>query len=144
MISTSVRSTRRSTPCVLGCSGPMFTNISSVRTSNSTMVWSCAGGVAVAMLSSTAANAVVLQRELVVLAQRVPHPVLGQENAAQVGVAGEPDAGQVVNLVLVPVGGPPDARHRRHLRQLARLVVLPARQQHLEDEAVPVRETLQV
>ena len=34
-ISPSVRSTNRSTPCVLGCCGPMLTSISSVRTSNS-------------------------------------------------------------------------------------------------------------
>src|SRR5947209_3331406 len=48
MISPSVRSTRRSTPCVLGCCGPMLTSNSSVRTSNSTTVGSC-GGVAVAI-----------------------------------------------------------------------------------------------
>src|SRR3990172_6037268 len=34
-IPPSVRKTSRSTPCVLGCCGPMFTSISSVRTSNS-------------------------------------------------------------------------------------------------------------
>src|SRR5437868_12166200 len=48
MISPSVRNTSRSTPCVLGCCGPMLTNISSVRTSNSTIVGSC-GRVAVAI-----------------------------------------------------------------------------------------------
>src|SRR3954463_6219868 len=40
--SPSVRRTRRRTPCVLGCCGPMLTSISSVRTSNSTIVWSLA------------------------------------------------------------------------------------------------------
>src|SRR5262245_48244922 len=49
MISPSVRSTRRSTPWVLGCCGPMLTSISSVRTSNSMMVGSCVGVVAVAI-----------------------------------------------------------------------------------------------
>ena len=47
MISPSVRRTRRSTPWVLGCWGPMLTSISSVRTSNSTTVGSWS--VAVAM-----------------------------------------------------------------------------------------------
>src|SRR4051812_28096153 len=133
MISPSVRSTSRSTPCVLGCCGPMLTSISSVLTSNSTIVWS--GAETVAIKPSTAADAVILQRELVILAQRVPHPVLGQQNAAQVGVAGEPDAGQVVDLALVPVGTGPERHDRRHLGQFAGLVALPARQQHLDDEA---------
>src|SRR4051794_15531058 len=44
MISPSVRRTSRKTPWVLGCCGPMLTSISSVRTSNSTMVGSCRGG----------------------------------------------------------------------------------------------------
>src|SRR5262245_20581746 len=54
MISPSVRSTRRSTPCVLGCCGPMLTSISSVRTSNSMTVGSLVGAVAgaVAMVGS--------------------------------------------------------------------------------------------
>src|SRR5438045_3030926 len=41
MTSPSVRSTSRRTPWVLGCCGPMFTSISSVRTSNSVIVGSC-------------------------------------------------------------------------------------------------------
>src|SRR5438270_11345300 len=43
MISPSVRSTSRNTPCVLGCCGPMLTSISSVRTSNSITVGSSGG-----------------------------------------------------------------------------------------------------
>src|SRR5689334_7755010 len=152
--SPSVRSTSRSTPCVLGCCGPMLTSISSVRTSNSITVGSWE---AVAMIvsgqekkeegerrkdesgspsldlsfilpplsfDSTATDAVVFQGELVVLAQRVAHPVFRQEDAAQVRVAGEPDAGQVVNLALVPVGRSPEGGDRRHLGQLARLVAI--------------------
>src|SRR5947209_8687534 len=126
--SPSVRSTRRSTPWVLGCCGPMLTSISSVRTSNSTTVGCWA--VAVAMTSFcadlTAANAVVFQREFIILAQRVSDPILREQDAAQVRVAVEPDAGQVVHFALMPVGGPPERRDRRDLRQLARLVVLPA------------------
>src|SRR6266852_2345859 len=48
--SPSVRSTRRSTPCVLGCCGPMLTSISSVRTSNSMMVGSLRTAAALLML----------------------------------------------------------------------------------------------
>src|SRR5437899_2147967 len=53
MTSPSVRSTSRSTPWVLGCCGPMLRSISSVRTSNSTIVGSAVetffGSVAVAI-----------------------------------------------------------------------------------------------
>src|SRR4051812_6468045 len=108
MTSPSVRSTSRSTPCVLGCCGPMLTSISSVRTSNSTIVWSSGSVLAVAMVLSTP-DAVVFERKLVVLAERMADPVLGQQDAAQVGVAREPDAAEVVHLALVPVRGRPDA-----------------------------------
>src|SRR5579872_882780 len=108
MASPSVRSTSRNTPCVLGCCGPMLTSISSVRTSNSMTVGS--GAVTVAMQSpgivedrSATADAVVFQRVFVVLAQRMADPVVGQKDARQVRVAGEPDAGQVVDLAFVPV-----------------------------------------
>src|SRR5262245_16558251 len=60
---------------------------------------------------------VILQRELVVLAERVALPVLREQNPRQVRVAGEPDAAQVVGLALVPVGRLPQARHGRHLGQ---------------------------
>ena len=51
-------------------------------------------GVMTIALGLPSPDAVVFQRELVVLAQRMADPVLGQQDAAQVGVAGEPDAGQ--------------------------------------------------
>src|SRR5213596_168427 len=68
MTSPSVRSTNRSTPCVLGCCGPMLTSISSVRTSNSMTVWS--GFVTVAMGS--------LQRRLYT-ANRISSRVLAEK-----------------------------------------------------------------
>src|SRR5512137_1496992 len=49
---------------------------------------------------------------LVVLAQRVADPVVGEHDPAQVGVAGEGDAEEVVDLPLQPVGGLPDALDR--------------------------------
>src|SRR5437868_5035368 len=80
---------------------------------------------------SAAPDAVVFERELIVFPQRVPDPIVCQQDARQLRVAGEPHAAQVVDLALVPVGRAPQPRHRRHLRQLTRLVALPARQQQL-------------
>ena len=57
--------------------------------------------------SSSAANAVVFEREFVILAQGVPDPVLRQEDTGQIGVPGEPNTGQVVHFALVPVGRRP-------------------------------------
>src|SRR5262245_52457001 len=99
----------------------MLTSISSVRTSNSTTVWSVARGVTVAIGFSklTPADSVVFQRKFVVFSQRMADPVLGEQDARQVGVAGEPDAGQVIDLAFVPVSGAPQRRDGRHLGQLA-------------------------
>ena len=90
------------------------------------------------------ANSVIFQRHLVVFPQRMPDPIFRAEDAPQIRMAGEVHAGQVVDLALVPIGRAPDAGHRRHLRQLARLVVLPARQNHLQHEAVLVLHAEQV
>src|SRR5512132_2686261 len=98
--SPSVRSTSRSTPCVLGCCGPMLTSISSVRTSNSTMRGS---SVAVDMAELLvvscplsvvlpAPDPVVLQRHLVVFPQGVADPIFRAQDPPQVGMAGEVDA----------------------------------------------------
>src|SRR5207237_7837460 len=51
-----------------------------------------------------------LAKRDVVLAQRKPLPALWHEDAAQVGVAIEPDAEQVPGLPFVPVGSGPDRR----------------------------------
>src|SRR5262245_52461223 len=134
-ISPSVRSTSRSTPCVLGCCGPILTSISSVRTSNSTTRGSSSAvtiRVQGSGFGSATTNAVVFQRHLVVLAERVAFPVLGAEDAAEVGVASEIHAREVIDLSLVPVGGAPDVANRRHFWQFAGRVILPPRQHHLQ------------
>src|SRR5581483_6393184 len=140
MTSPSVRSTRRSTPWVLGCCGPMLTSISSVRTSNSMTVGSgvprvtrlvIGSSVTVAIYQSpvppraessrrvlsarledsarggtwlSSPNPVIFQRELVILPQWVPDPILGQQHPPQVRVPREPHPAQVVHLAFVPVG----------------------------------------
>src|SRR5204862_1011729 len=55
----------------------------------------------------------------IVLAQRVPFPVVGQHDAAQVGMVAEVDAEQVERLALEPVGRAPHCRDRVNLRIFA-------------------------
>src|SRR5919107_532662 len=66
--------------------------------------------------SSQAVRLVAAQRE--VLAERVPLPVVGQEDAAQVRVTVEDDAEHVERLALVPVGRAPDGNDGRDVRVL--------------------------
>src|SRR5262247_1621963 len=99
MTSPSVRSTRRSTPCVLGCCGPMLTSISSVRTSNSTTRGSSrVRGMAVVSGQLFSTDSVILQRHFVVFAQRMAFPVFGTENAIEIGMAEKTHAGKVEDL----------------------------------------------
>src|SRR5487761_255130 len=142
-ISPSVRSTSRNTPCVLGCCGPMFTSISSVRTSNSMMRGSSTC-VAMTDLPLSCPDAVVLQRHLVIFAQGMPYPVFRAEYAPQVGVSGEQDAGQIVNFAFVPIGRAPDAADGGYFGQLALDAVFPARQHDLEHQADSVGHAPQV
>src|ERR1035441_1444763 len=97
---SSLRMTR-STPWVDGCCGPILST-SSVESRN----------VASGILMSLAAldtevfpnPSVVLLKNTVILAQRVPLPLLGHEDAAHIGVAFELDAEHVEDLALQPVG----------------------------------------
>ena len=54
-----------------------------------------------------------LDLDRVVLARRITFPVVGHEDAPQIGVAGEHHAEQVVDLALVPVRVRPDPLDRR-------------------------------
>ena len=86
----------------------------------------------------------ILQRHLVVLAERMADPILGAQDPSRIRMIGEPHAAQVVDLALVPVGRAVQPRQRRCLRQLALLIVLPARQDELDHEAMAVGEALEV
>src|ERR671930_1577341 len=55
-----------------------------------------------------------LAADRVVLAQRVPLPVVVHQDARQVRVALDPDPHEVPGLTLVPVGGRPDVDDARH------------------------------
>jgi hypothetical protein len=57
---------------------------------------------------------------------------------------GEEHAHQVVDFALVPVGRAPQTAYAGHPRQLAGLVVVPARQHHLEHQAGLLRQAEQV
>src|SRR5262249_49507494 len=48
----------------------------------------------------------------VILAQRMPLPVLPEENAAMIGMSLEPHSEHVPTLALHPLGAPPDAGER--------------------------------
>src|SRR5262245_40932062 len=96
MFSPSRVSASLSTPCVDGCCGPMLISIISVRNILAPRRASAASG---------SAQPDVLVRESlerILLAQRVPLPVVGQQDAPQVGMARERDAEQVEHFSLVP------------------------------------------
>ena len=94
MVSPSISSSRRSTPCVDGCCGPMFR----------TIVWSCDG-------SSTGVGfmcAISDTLDGIVLAERMAFPVFRHHDARQVGMAIEANAEQVEDLALEEVRARPD------------------------------------
>src|SRR6266567_4013678 len=92
--SPSSVNSRRSTPCVDGCWGPMLI-VSSSRGS--------AASVVVAIDLSRYRKVDRLRAERLCSPQRVALPVVGQHDAAQLRVALEFDAEQVVQLAFEPV-----------------------------------------
>src|SRR6266545_1121839 len=104
-VSPSSSSTTRSTPCVEGCCGPMLRVMVSVRTVGHLLRSQL---LEVGRRNGAAGRVVreghLLVAERRVLAQRPPFPVVGEQDARKVGVAGERDPVEVVGLALVPVG----------------------------------------
>src|SRR5262245_48270659 len=141
--SPSVRNTSRSTPCVLGCCGPMLTSISSVRTSNS-ITRGSSKAVAMVFRYLLSADAVIFQRHFIVFTQWMADPVFGAEDATQAGMAGEADAAQIKHFALVPIGGFPNVADGWHLWQFTLDIILPTRQHDLEHKAHAVRHAPQV
>src|SRR5215510_9516090 len=102
-VSPSSSSTTRSTPCVDGCCGPMFRVMVSVRTVFHLL------RLELLQLGRRldARRRVVRERHLFVaerrvLAQRPAHPVLGEQDPREVGMADELDAVEIEGLALVP------------------------------------------
>src|SRR5664280_122562 len=120
--SPSSVTTRRSTPCVDGCCGPMLTTTSlKARPSTSepspravassmrrraSLTASSGSGV-----SNCSNMRVVLDEVDVVLAQRVADEVVLEQDAAQVGMPEVLDPDHVPSLALMPVRGRPDTGH---------------------------------
>src|SRR5215831_8668182 len=63
---------------------------------------------------------VILEWKLVVLPQRITHPVVGAQNASQIRMPIEHDAEHVENLALVPVGRRPDVSNACDVPAVAR------------------------
>src|SRR5215471_21235391 len=103
-VSPSSSSATRSTPCVEGCCGPMFSVMVSLRTVFHLLRLEARER----RRRDLAARRVVRERHFLVaerriLAQRPAHPVLGQQDAARIGMPGEFDAVEVAGFALVPV-----------------------------------------
>src|SRR6185436_16024807 len=104
MISPSSSSTRRKTPWVLGCCGPMFTVIVSVRSSAMPLVGRALHAIAFqvrAELRLADLERLVGLRRFpdlhgIILPLRVPFPVVGHQDAPQVGMVLEDDPEHVV------------------------------------------------
>src|SRR5712692_1011166 len=143
-ISPSSTSSSRSTPWVEGCCGPIEIVIwvSSGRSTTS----NCVGMFTAVLIGFEfqvssfkfarppwnlkllqAIRFVTAQRK--VFSERVPLPIVRQENSTQVRMAVENNAEQIVCLSFVPIRGAPDTSHRRHVS----IVFV---QQHLQAHAM--------
>src|ERR1041385_1641357 len=124
--SPSRRSTTRSTPCVLGCCGPMLSTSSLV----SNMAPWTAPGVSSALpvllnvrlffclTQLQPVDRILHQQfarpfERIILALRKSLPVLRHQNPPAIRMSGEIDAEHVEDLALEPVRRGPHAGHRR-------------------------------
>src|SRR5262245_32425449 len=123
MTSPSARTTKRSTPCVEGCCGPMLRVMSSVTTpppfcdrsiSTSKPMSPIAAPLYLQQALTRGRDAVVLLRLDEVLAQRMPGPVLRHEQPAKVRMSCEAHAQEIEALALLPVRVRPDGGHGRH------------------------------
>src|SRR4029077_11656920 len=89
-VSPSSSSTTRSTPCVEGCCGPMLRVMVSVRTVSHLLGRELLEvGIRFLAIGRVVGERHLLIAEGRILAQRPPHPLLGKQNAGQIGMAGE-------------------------------------------------------
>src|SRR6476619_3750980 len=91
MVSPSSVSTRRSTPCVLGCCGPMLTVIVSVRISATMhpVAFHVGAELFLGHFQRLVGLRHLLDLHRVVLAGRMALPVFGHQQAAEIGMPGE-------------------------------------------------------
>src|SRR6185295_17310382 len=125
--SPSRRSTTRSTPCVLGCCGPMLITSSLVSNIAPRTVPGVSRALPVLLNVGLFARLAQLEPvdrvfhqqlagafERIVLPLRKALPVVGHQDAPPIGVAREVHPEHVVDLALEPVRGRPEAGDRRH------------------------------
>src|SRR4029453_1354117 len=125
--SPSSRSTTRSTPCVLGCCGPMLITSSLVSNIAPRTVPGVSSAFPVLLNVGLLARLAQLQPifgvfhqqlagalERIVLPLGKPPPVGGHQDAGGIGVRREVPPEHVVDLALEPVRGRPDAGDRGH------------------------------
>src|SRR5215210_3228078 len=128
-ISPSSTSSRRSTPCVEGCCGPI--EIVICVSSGRSMTSNCGGRLLIVQSPMSKVQGQCPQSKLTldfghwtldlsqtvrfipaqrkIFAERVAFPIVGQQDATQIRVAVEMDAEQVKGLTLMPVGCSPNA-----------------------------------
>src|SRR5574337_1556507 len=95
---------RRSTPCVLGCCGPMLTYISSIVSGICSAISISCGFICLPQLKTSLHRLVRNQPfVLIILAQRVPHPVLRGQDPSEVRMTIETNPHHVEGLPFVPV-----------------------------------------
>src|ERR1700691_4239169 len=119
IVSPSNSSSRRSTPCVEGCCGPMFRD--SVRGREPVARSASASGMGVVSVSLTfvlASNSIA--RYAVILAQGMPFPIVRQHDAPQIRMVPEAHAEKIESFAFEPVGAAPDFRDGVDLRSAAR------------------------
>src|SRR5579864_3908042 len=124
--SPSSLSRTRSTPCVLGCWGPMLRSIHSASGSCSgpkkstpnpwVVVVSATDGVGLQPFEFRVAENHRLAKGDIVLAQGMSFPGFRHQDAAEIGVTIEGDAQQIPGLPLMPVGRRPDAGQAGNVR----------------------------
>src|SRR5208282_5822027 len=121
--SPSRRRITRSTPCVAGCCGPILitSSLASRKGFSGVSRSRCESVCGSVILFSLAAfnpqvdlhPFVVLLQDVVILAQGVSLPAVGQQNALQVRMSIKLDAKHVVDFALQPVGGWPNGHRAR-------------------------------
>jgi hypothetical protein len=124
MVSPSSSSTMRSTPCVDGCCGPMF----SVMRRGAAFGDGFLGAASVCYVSVFANTlslhcsslfiliAVLVPVHRIILAQRMAFPIARHQDARRIGMIAETDAEHIEHFALIPVGGAPDTGDRIDLR----------------------------
>src|SRR3984957_13318351 len=116
MVSPSSSSSRRSTPCVEGCCGPIL----SVMTRGLTVAGFTSGAVSATLVITVSLTLFLFSDpssdtvpgDVVILSQRMPLPIVRHHDAPQIGMVAEAHAEKVEGFAFVPAGPPPHAGHR--------------------------------